>query len=100
MAYLDHREKGGYDRLFLKVESEGEEVEALTYIGPPTRREYVGPEEESVTAAIIRQAVGPSGRNIDYLLNLHAALLELGESDAHVEALVRFLRDEPDPRLT
>lgn len=100
LAYLDHREKGGYARLSLKVESDRGEVEALTYVGPPSSREYVGPEEESVTAAIIRRAVGPSGRNIDYLLNLHAALLELGESDSHVEALVRFLREEPDPRLT
>lgn len=91
LAYLDHREKGGYDRLTFQVSTETGELEALTYVGPPTCRQYVGPEEESVTAAVIRQAVGPSGRNVDYLMSLQRALLDLGESDMHVDSLIRHL---------
>ncbi len=91
LAYLDHREKGGYDRVFLRVQTEQGELEALTYVGPPTCTQYVGPEEESVTAAVIAAAVGPSGRNVDYLMSLQSALAELGASDTHVDRLVHLL---------
>lgn len=89
LAYLDHREKGGYDRMSLQVSTDHGPLQALVYIGTPSCREYVGPEEESVTARVIRQAVGPSGRNIDYLTSLKLALDELGECDPHVDALLR-----------
>ena len=36
----------------------------------------------------IKDAVGPSGPNRDYLLNLATWLEEVGEEDAHVAALV------------
>ena len=42
-------------------------------------------------AAQIRDAVGPSGRNVDYVRSLHQALLELGHEDAHVRAVIDAL---------
>jgi cation transport regulator ChaC len=90
LDYLDHREKGGYDRLRLKVSTEEGEVTALAYVGPPDSRQYVGPEDEAATARIIASAVGPSGKNIDYLLNLQRALADMGERDSHVDTLVRL----------
>ena len=39
-------------------------------------------------AATIKDAVGPSGPNRDYLLNLATWLSGVGEEDAHVAALV------------
>lgn len=93
LAYLDHREKGGYDRLQLTLETDLGALRALAYVGPPHCREYVGPEEETLTARIIRRSSGPSGKNIDYLLELHRALRALGERDPHVETLVSLLEE-------
>jgi cation transport regulator ChaC len=88
LAYLDHREKGGYERLEVGVTTEQGPLSVLAYIGTRRCRHFVGPEEESLTASIIRVSVGPSGKNIDYLLNLQKALEELQARDAHVDALV------------
>lgn len=88
LAYLDHREKGGYDRMSLQVLTDLGPLQVLVYVGTPACREYVGPEDESITASIIRSAIGPSGRNIDYLTSLKSALDELGERDPHVDALL------------
>ena len=90
-AYLDHREKGGYDRLQFDVDTDHGALTVLAYIGTDQCRQFVGPEEESRTASIIRTSVGPSGKNIDYLLSLHQALEELGESDPHVTTLISLL---------
>lgn len=92
LSYLDHREKGGYARKELVVITEQGLLSALSYIGPSTCREYVGPEDEALTAKVIQAAVGPSGRNIDYLMNLQGALKELGENDPHVDNLVSLLK--------
>jgi cation transport regulator ChaC len=92
LAYLDHREKGGYDRLQLSVSTEQGRLTALAYVGTSQCRQFVGPEDEELTASIIASSVGPSGKNLDYLLNLHQALRELGEQDPHVETLVSLLK--------
>ena len=91
LAYLDHREKGGYDRLTFEVASELGPLSALAYIGTSQCRQFVGPEEEQLTARIIKSSIGPSGKNIDYLLSLHKALQDMGEVDPHVAALVSLL---------
>lgn len=92
LSYLDHREKGGYERLSIEVATDGGAVEALIYIGGSHCREYVGPEEDAFTASVIRTSVGPSGANVDYLMSLQRALSDLGESDAHVDSLVSLLK--------
>lgn len=97
-AYLDHREKGGYDRLQLQVVTDHGPLTVLAYVGTDQCRQFVGPEEEAVTARIIRTSVGPSGKNIEYLLNLHRALQELGEVDNHVATLVSLLELAPEDR--
>lgn len=92
LAYLDHREKGGYERLTLELQTELGPLCALAYVGLPQSGQFVGPEEETQTARIIGRASGPSGNNVDYLLNLHRALSELGERDPHVDTLVSLLQ--------
>lgn len=92
LAYLDHREQGGYERLSIEVATEHGPVSALIYIGGEHRREFIGPEEEALTASIIASSVGPSGANIDYLLHLQKALSDLGASDPHVDSLVSLLK--------
>lgn len=91
LAYLDHREKGGYRRERLQVTAAWGQHAALAYIGPTSGEQFVGPEDESHTAQVIASAVGPSGANRDYLLALQRALAEFGERDPHVDRLVAQL---------
>ncbi len=92
LAYLDHREKGGYRRVHFEIESEtGERLRALTYLGTHDNPSYVGPECETLTANVIRRAVGPSGPNIEYLRLLHQSHSELKVVDPHVEKLLRLV---------
>jgi len=89
LAYLDHREKGGYQRRTFSLDSETDgRVEALCYVGSQDLSSYVGPEPEEETAAIIGRAVGPSGRNIDYLRNVYKSLMGFGRMEPHVERLI------------
>lgn len=99
LAYLDHREKGGYERHTFSVLSEsGKSFSALSYVGPSTTRNFVGPEKEEETAAIIRRAVGPSGANREYLRKLHNSLKDMNRMDCHVERLFRLVvRSCPHP---
>ena len=93
MAQLDHREQGGYERLELALHfSNDESVTGVTYHATAANHEYLG---EATVAAIAQQvfsASGPSGPNIDYVLHLERALLELGKPDPHVTELADAVR--------
>lgn len=92
LAYLDHREKGGYRRVHFTVESEcGRRLQALTYLGAEDNPSFVGPECELHTAEVIRRAVGPSGANIEYLKKLHKCLLEFDVVEPHVRTLLNLV---------
>jgi len=94
LAKLDHREKGGYERvqteLFLRG---GETVSALTYVAGPENDNYVGEEPIESIAALIRERVGPSGNNAEYVLRLAHALEELGVHDPHVALVAQLVRE-------
>lgn len=73
--YLDYREKGGYTQAYVDVydHSDSEEPKirgALIYMGTETNSEYLGPASLDVIANQILRSHGPSGPNIEYLLNL------------------------------
>lgn len=92
MAYLDHREKGGYERKTFEVVAEDESILAsICYVGGREGGSYVGPEAEDATASVIRRAVGPSGKNVDYLRNLHSSLSEMDRMEPHVDRLLRLV---------
>lgn len=94
MAALDHREQGGYDRLALPLyDARGGmlAVQAEIYVATPENPNWLGDAPIDVMVAQIQSAVGPSGRNVDYVLTLAQALRELGSHDAHVEALAALL---------
>ena len=90
LATLDHREKGGYDRHIVCVRDRAGLVteEAIIYIGRPGNPNWAGPLPVSEIAAIIAASNGPSGSNLDYLLELHASLERIGVRDDHVAELV------------
>ena len=92
-APLDHREKNGYVRVRLPVEIEGDEVEAVTYIAEAGNEAFLGPARLDRMARHILGSSGPSGSNVEYVLELARALTALNAEDPHVFALERRLRE-------
>lgn len=86
--HLDYREKNGYERVDVDIHLAGRTVAGVTYIGAEGNFAYLGPAPLDEVAAQIARSQGPSGRNIDYLLELATALDGLGVADTHVRALV------------
>jgi cation transport regulator ChaC len=89
LAHLDHREKNGYER---------HQVDLLDDDGTPFARgtlflagernpNFLGPAPLDQIVGQIATAVGPSGPNTEYVLELARALRELGEPDPHVEEI-------------
>ncbi|MDR5867414.1 gamma-glutamylcyclotransferase [Halomonas koreensis] len=93
LAPLDVREKNGYLRevttLFFE---DGATARGLTYIATEDNAAFLGGAAPAAMARQIAEAHGPSGPNRDYLLNLEAALAELGVREAHVSDLARRVR--------
>ncbi|ORX82245.1 putative potassium antiporter CHAC-1 [Basidiobolus meristosporus CBS 931.73] len=83
-AHLDYREKGGYTEHYMDVfnyESDTPVVkDALVYVGTTMNPQYVGPAKSEDIAYQIYSSVGPSGPNVDYLLNLCEALRSIAPS--------------------
>ncbi|MDX2438517.1 MAG: gamma-glutamylcyclotransferase [Acidobacteriota bacterium] len=94
-AHLDHREKNGYERRTVDLSLDGAAVPGVVYIGPPTNHAFLGEAPLEEIAAQIRRSAGPSGTNLEYLLELAAALRRFDISDPHVfelESMVRATR--------
>lgn len=89
---LDYRERAGYERVTLEVTTSAGPLVAVTWIAPPGNAYDVGALPLEALAQHMRDSVGPSGRNDDYVLQLERALLELGALDAHVTELSALLR--------
>lgn len=96
---LEHREQQGYARLMIDAGlAAGERagpvvatVRAHLYLATPANPYYVGPEALDATAAVVRRSHGPSGTNVDYVLELARALDALGARDPDVDALAAAL---------
>jgi len=92
-AHLDHREKNGYERVAVDILTARDDgngdcmVRGVTYVGSPDNPAFLGPAPLAAIVAQIVRSAGPSGSNMDYLLQLAAALEELGTNDAHVRRL-------------
>jgi cation transport protein ChaC len=93
---LDHREKNGYQRVDVELHfSRGNpapDTTGVVYIAPPDNHAFLGPAPLGEMVRQISECEGPSGRNVDYLLDLADALRQLDAQDAHVfelEAAVR-----------
>ncbi len=82
---LDHREKNGYERRPVVLETPRGAVDATVYFAGPSNPSYCGPETDHEVADVVRVAAGPSGSNLDYVAELAAAIGEAGERDPHVE---------------
>ncbi|KAG0347495.1 hypothetical protein BG004_007642 [Podila humilis] len=98
-AYLDHREKNGYETHFLDVYQPGSDIpvveKAIVYIGSTDNSEFAGPAPLEIIAEQIYHSKGPSGPNKDYLLNLAHALRTVAPSgnDQHLFELEAKVKD-------
>mmetsp|Transcript_37063 Transcript_37063/g.116637 ORF Transcript_37063/g.116637 Transcript_37063/m.116637 type:complete len:257 (+) Transcript_37063:444-1214(+) len=110
LAYLDYREKDGYDRLlvdvFLPKDRGGAELEAqdcasisnvLLYIATTDNKQFLGPLSEEQVAETIASSVGPSGTNAEYLLKLAEALRGMRVRDEHVFRVEQLVEQLPTP---
>jgi len=100
LAALDHREKGGYQRLRLPLYAPGAGGsgetfgEGLVYMATPENPNWLGPAPLAAIAAQIRRSRGPSGANDEYLLRLAEALRGMGLDDPHVFALEALFMEQ------
>jgi len=92
LAHLDYREKGGYDRLELDIHfDEQQQVTGLTYHATHENENFLGHASSQEIAAQVKSSHGPSGSNQEYVLELHRALLQMGQQDDHLDEIVAAL---------
>eukprot|EP01104_Vermistella_antarctica_P013696 TRINITY_DN4188_c0_g1_i2.p1 TRINITY_DN4188_c0_g1~~TRINITY_DN4188_c0_g1_i2.p1 ORF type:complete len:223 (+),score=38.31 TRINITY_DN4188_c0_g1_i2:182-850(+) len=96
MKYLDHREKGGYDRNVVSVCERGTghtiTNEAILFHATEDNPEFLGPAPAAAIAKQIYDSTGPSGPNRAYLLNLAVALRAMDLVDQHVFELESMVK--------
>ena len=94
--YLDIREINGYTIHYTPFHpADGSSnIQTLVYIGTPDNAQFVGPQDPQELAKHILQSKGPSGRNVDYLLGLEKALVDLSpeSGDVHISDLAARVR--------
>ena len=69
-------------------------VPGVLYVADRDNPAFLGPAPLNELADHIAESHGPSGSNRDYVLQLAAALRELGDDDPHVAALETLLNRE------
>ena len=103
---LDHRERGGYERVQLEIDlhprsslGDGfrgdpspDPVTGLVYIAGPQNGNFLGAASVEAIALQIQSATGPSGPNPEYVFELAKGLRAMGAEDTHVFAVEAALR--------
>lgn len=99
---LDHRERGGYSRHVVDVVSpigadpvaadERNVDSAVMYVAGRQNPHWAGPAPVDELADQVVRAEGPSGPNVEYLVELARALREIGARDRHVFKLERKVK--------
>ena len=85
--------KNGYARTPSLEPQDGEPFEGLVYIATPDNEAFLGDASAALAIALqIVESRGPSGPNIEYLLNLAAALRDIGAHDPHVFELETLVK--------
>jgi cation transport protein ChaC len=97
LAYLREREQ--VTSVYLEVRREarladGRRISAVAYRADRDHLQYAGSLDDATLLRIVRQGVGLSGANLDYILATQDHLVELGIHDATLARLAKALRRE------
>jgi glutathione-specific gamma-glutamylcyclotransferase len=92
LVELDERERAGYERVWLDVETAKGPKTAVTSLAQPGNPYDAGELELAALAHHVSRSEGPSGRNDDYVFRLEAVLKELDGLDPLISALTALLR--------
>lgn len=85
VEHLDYRERGGYARHDVHLHfADGSSEDGTVYIATPDNENYLGPASPEEIAHQIAASGGPSGPNVEYLLELARALKDMNAIDPHV----------------
>lgn len=79
-------------RLTIRLD-DGRGVAALTYIVDRTHPQYAGRLPESEVLRLVRQGVGVSGANPDYVRSTHEHLVQMGVTDPMLARLAAALEE-------
>ncbi|MEM6733351.1 MAG: gamma-glutamylcyclotransferase, partial [Myxococcota bacterium] len=69
LAALDHRERGGYERLIVDARTDEAVYPALLYIATEENPHYAGDSSLARMVEQVRGASGESGPNVEYVMN-------------------------------
>ena len=111
MAYLDHRERGGYtthkvlfhpkhlqqkQQQYRQHDSKASTFTVLAYIATEVNPNYLGPAPIDDLAKQVVGSRGPSGCNTEYILNLAQAMRQIapGVKDDHLFNLEGKVREQ------
>jgi cation transport regulator ChaC len=95
--HLDYREKNGYQRFTVDTFFDDAQAPGIVYIADETNFAFLGDAPPHEIAAQIHRCAGPSGTNIEYVLELAHILRRLEIPDPHVfqiETLVLAAQNE------
>jgi cation transport regulator ChaC len=94
MAKLDHREKGGYSHHRTMIFARDGSVleEALVYVATDANPNWLGEAPLEAIAEQVRGSTGPSGDNVEYVVELARALRDMGADDPHVFGLEELVK--------
>lgn len=97
MAYLRAREQVTtvYQERHHKVTlTDGQVVSAVAYCIDRTHPQYAGLLSDAKRLELVKNGVGQSGKNPDYIFSTYAHLKELGLEDAPLARLVKHLTED------
>lgn len=87
IGHLDYREKGGYSLHQTEMAFPGTRhapADGLIYIANPGNPNWLGDAPLAEIAAQVRSSRGPSGHNVEYVVELARVLRDIGAEDPHV----------------
>lgn len=70
---------------------DGKRVQTLAFVADRGNAQYAGRPDEAALVKLIRQGHGKGGACVDYILNTHSHLAELGIRDRALERVVGLL---------